>query len=138
VADSPRDRDLDSHLRGGAGDCPVAEVESPTLAVVTAQAWLESTPRMRRLNALDTAVDEDRVGPDSLHALAGFGPAGLNAAAESAPVTRSRILWLGLVMRVDSSACLDSDIKTYAIYPEPFWRKDGLNGQAASDVGPGG
>jgi Flavin containing amine oxidoreductase len=29
-----------------------------------------------------------------------------------------------------------SVIKTYAIYPEPFWREDGLNGQAASDVGP--
>jgi monoamine oxidase len=29
-----------------------------------------------------------------------------------------------------------SVIKTYAIYPEPFWRKDGLNGQAVSDVGP--
>ena len=27
-------------------------------------------------------------------------------------------------------------IKAYAIYPEPFWRADGLNGQAASDVGP--
>jgi len=29
-----------------------------------------------------------------------------------------------------------SVIKAYAIYPEPFWRKDGLNGQAASDAGP--
>ncbi len=29
-----------------------------------------------------------------------------------------------------------SVIKTYAIYPEPFWRQDGLNGQAASDAGP--
>jgi len=29
-----------------------------------------------------------------------------------------------------------SVIKAYAIYPEPFWRKEGLNGQAASDVGP--
>ncbi len=29
-----------------------------------------------------------------------------------------------------------SVIKTYAIYPEPFWREDGLNGQAASDTGP--
>jgi monoamine oxidase len=29
-----------------------------------------------------------------------------------------------------------SVIKAYAIYPEPFWRADGLNGQAASDVGP--
>jgi monoamine oxidase len=29
-----------------------------------------------------------------------------------------------------------SVIKAYAIYPEPFWRRDGLNGQAASDVGP--
>ena len=29
-----------------------------------------------------------------------------------------------------------SVIKAYAIYPEPFWRKSGLNGQAASDVGP--
>jgi len=29
-----------------------------------------------------------------------------------------------------------SVIKTYAIYPEPFWRQNGLNGQAASDVGP--
>ena len=27
-------------------------------------------------------------------------------------------------------------IKAYAIYPEPFWRKDGLNGQTASDAGP--
>src|ERR1700691_5200996 len=27
-------------------------------------------------------------------------------------------------------------IKTYAISPEPFWRNDGLNGQAASDTGP--
>ena len=27
-------------------------------------------------------------------------------------------------------------IKTYAIYPEPFWRQAGLNGQAASDTGP--
>jgi len=27
-------------------------------------------------------------------------------------------------------------IKTYAIYPEPFWRNDGLNGQAVSDTGP--
>ncbi|HRW39448.1 MAG TPA: FAD-dependent oxidoreductase [Aquihabitans sp.] len=26
--------------------------------------------------------------------------------------------------------------KLYAIYPEPFWRADGLNGQAASDEGP--
>jgi hypothetical protein len=25
-----------------------------------------------------------------------------------------------------------SVIKTYAIYPEPFWRQVGLNGQAAS------
>jgi monoamine oxidase len=31
-----------------------------------------------------------------------------------------------------------SVIKTYAIYPEPFWSEDGLNGQAASDVGPVG
>jgi len=29
-----------------------------------------------------------------------------------------------------------SVIKTYAIYPEPFWRNDGLNGQAISDTGP--
>jgi monoamine oxidase len=29
-----------------------------------------------------------------------------------------------------------SVIKAYAIYPEPFWRQDGLNGQAASDAGP--
>jgi monoamine oxidase len=29
-----------------------------------------------------------------------------------------------------------SVIKVYAIYPEPFWRQDGLNGQAASDTGP--
>jgi monoamine oxidase len=29
-----------------------------------------------------------------------------------------------------------SVIKTYAIYAEPFWRMDGLNGQAASDAGP--
>ncbi len=29
-----------------------------------------------------------------------------------------------------------SVIKLYAIYPEPFWRADGLNGQAASDTGP--
>ena len=29
-----------------------------------------------------------------------------------------------------------SVIKAYAIYPEPFWRLDGLNGQAASDTGP--
>jgi monoamine oxidase len=29
-----------------------------------------------------------------------------------------------------------SVIKLYAIYPEPFWRADGLNGQAASDRGP--
>ncbi len=29
-----------------------------------------------------------------------------------------------------------SVIKAYAIYPEPFWRRDGLNGQAASDTGP--
>jgi len=29
-----------------------------------------------------------------------------------------------------------SVIKTFAIYPEPFWRKDGLNGQAISDAGP--
>jgi monoamine oxidase len=29
-----------------------------------------------------------------------------------------------------------SVIKAYAIYPEPFWRADGLNGQAASDTGP--
>jgi len=29
-----------------------------------------------------------------------------------------------------------SVIKAYAIYPEPFWRQDGLNGQVASDTGP--
>jgi monoamine oxidase len=29
-----------------------------------------------------------------------------------------------------------SVIKVHAIYPEPFWRRDGLNGQAASDRGP--
>ncbi|MFN8018194.1 MAG: flavin monoamine oxidase family protein [Acidimicrobiales bacterium] len=29
-----------------------------------------------------------------------------------------------------------SVIKLYAIYPEPFWRRQGLNGQAASDEGP--
>jgi monoamine oxidase len=29
-----------------------------------------------------------------------------------------------------------SVIKAFAIYPEPFWREDGLNGQAASDTGP--
>ncbi len=29
-----------------------------------------------------------------------------------------------------------SVIKLYAVYPEPFWRADGLNGQAASDRGP--
>jgi monoamine oxidase len=29
-----------------------------------------------------------------------------------------------------------SVIKAYAIYTEPFWRRDGLNGQAASDTGP--
>lgn len=29
-----------------------------------------------------------------------------------------------------------SVIKLYAIYPEPFWRADGLNGQLASDRGP--
>jgi monoamine oxidase len=29
-----------------------------------------------------------------------------------------------------------SVIKTYAIYREPFWRNDGLNGQAISDAGP--
>jgi monoamine oxidase len=29
-----------------------------------------------------------------------------------------------------------SVIKTYALYPEPFWRNDGLNGQAISDAGP--
>lgn len=29
-----------------------------------------------------------------------------------------------------------SVIKLYAIYPEPFWRADGLNGQSAGDTGP--
>lgn len=29
-----------------------------------------------------------------------------------------------------------SVIKAFAIYPEPFWRQDGLNGQVASDTGP--
>ena len=29
-----------------------------------------------------------------------------------------------------------SVIKLYAVYPEPFWRAEGLNGQAASDEGP--
>jgi monoamine oxidase len=29
-----------------------------------------------------------------------------------------------------------SVVKLYAIYPEPFWRRDGLCGQAASDTGP--
>lgn len=29
-----------------------------------------------------------------------------------------------------------SVIKVFAVYPEPFWRADGLNGQAASDQGP--
>jgi monoamine oxidase len=29
-----------------------------------------------------------------------------------------------------------SVVKVYAAYPEPFWRADGLNGQAASDTGP--
>jgi monoamine oxidase len=29
-----------------------------------------------------------------------------------------------------------SVIKAFAVYAEPFWRRDGLNGQAASDVGP--
>ena len=29
-----------------------------------------------------------------------------------------------------------SVIKVYAVYDEPFWRADGLNGQAASDTGP--
>jgi monoamine oxidase len=29
-----------------------------------------------------------------------------------------------------------SVIKAFAVYPEPFWRADGLNGQAASDTGP--
>jgi monoamine oxidase len=29
-----------------------------------------------------------------------------------------------------------SVIKAYAVYDEPFWRADGLNGQAASDTGP--
>ncbi|HEY2267423.1 MAG TPA: FAD-dependent oxidoreductase, partial [Streptosporangiaceae bacterium] len=29
-----------------------------------------------------------------------------------------------------------SVIKAYAIYPEPFWRSAGLNGQAVSDTGP--
>jgi monoamine oxidase len=29
-----------------------------------------------------------------------------------------------------------SVIKVFASYPEPFWRKDGLNGQVASDTGP--
>ena len=29
-----------------------------------------------------------------------------------------------------------SVIKLYAVYPEPFWRRHGLNGQAASDQGP--
>ena len=27
-------------------------------------------------------------------------------------------------------------IKAFAVYPEPFWCKDGLNGQTASDAGP--
>lgn len=29
-----------------------------------------------------------------------------------------------------------SVIKTYAVYPTPFWREDGLNGQVAADRGP--
>jgi monoamine oxidase len=29
-----------------------------------------------------------------------------------------------------------SVIKAFAVYPEPFWRRDGLNGQAATDRGP--
>ena len=29
-----------------------------------------------------------------------------------------------------------SVIKAFAVYDEPFWRHEGLNGQAASDVGP--
>jgi monoamine oxidase len=29
-----------------------------------------------------------------------------------------------------------SVIKAFAVYPEPFWRADGLNGQAVSDTGP--
>jgi len=29
-----------------------------------------------------------------------------------------------------------SVIKTYAIYPEPFWRNDRLIGQVISDAGP--
>ena len=31
---------------------------------------------------------------------------------------------------------MGSVVKTFAVYPEPFWREDGLNGQAASDAGP--
>ena len=27
-------------------------------------------------------------------------------------------------------------MKTFAVYDEPFWRREGLNGQAASDTGP--
>ncbi|UGT56471.1 flavin monoamine oxidase family protein [Nocardia asteroides] len=29
-----------------------------------------------------------------------------------------------------------SVVKCMAVYPDPFWRRDGLNGQATSDVGP--
>ncbi len=47
---------------------------------------------------------------------------------------------LETLIAVDRGAQQDrvagSVIKTYAIYPEPFWRHDGLNGQAASDAGP--
>ena len=36
-----------------------------------------------------------------------------------------------------SADTASSVIKTYAIYPEPFWRNDGLNGQAGLlDTGP--
>ena len=39
-------------------------------------------------------------------------------------------------MRISGRVPAGSVIKVYATYPEPFWRDDGLTGQAASDTGP--
>jgi monoamine oxidase len=38
--------------------------------------------------------------------------------------------------RWPGGSCTGRFIKVYAVYPTPFWREEGLNGQVASDRGP--
>jgi monoamine oxidase len=78
---------------------------------------------------LDTAQDESRLLVDARRAIVAIPPTLAGRIAYDPPLPAQRDQ---LTQRMPQGTV----IKTMAIYERPFWREEGLSGQATSDAGP--